>query len=44
MSSDAIVLLKDDHKTVNGLFKEFEKGKETMKPAAKRKLVDQTFG
>jgi len=38
---DAITLLKQDHKTVNGLFKEFEKGKETLKPPAKRKLVDQ---
>ncbi|MBB5868863.1 hemerythrin superfamily protein [Allocatelliglobosispora scoriae] len=38
---DAIVLLKEDHKTVNALFKEFEKGKESATPAAKRKIVDK---
>jgi hemerythrin superfamily protein len=38
---DAIVLLKEDHKTVAEMFKQFEKGKDTLKPAAKRKLVDQ---
>lgn len=38
---DAIVLLKDDHKTVEKLFKEFEKTKDSATPAAKRKLVDQ---
>jgi Hemerythrin HHE cation binding domain len=38
---DGIVLLKEDHKTVNGLFKEFEKTKEKATPSAKRKLVDQ---
>jgi hemerythrin superfamily protein len=38
---DGIVLLKDDHKTVNQLFKQFEKGKESASPAAKRNLVDQ---
>ncbi|GAA1781767.1 hemerythrin domain-containing protein [Luedemannella flava] len=38
---DAIVLLKDDHKTVDTLFKEFEKTKETATAAAKRRLVDQ---
>lgn len=37
---DAIVLLKEDHKTVNGLFKEFEKAK-TATPAARKKIVDQ---
>lgn len=37
---DAIVLLKDDHKLVERLFKEFEKTKATATPAAKRKLVD----
>jgi hemerythrin superfamily protein len=38
---DAIVLLKDDHKTVNAIFKEFEKTKETATAASKRRLVDQ---
>jgi hemerythrin superfamily protein len=38
---DAIVLLKEDHKKVNGLFKEFEKGKEDADAATKRRLVDQ---
>ncbi len=38
---DGIVLLKDDHKTVEGLFKQFEKGKGRATPAAKRSLVDQ---
>lgn len=38
---DAIVLLKEDHKKVNGLFKEFEKGKETLDSAQRRQLVDQ---
>jgi hemerythrin-like domain-containing protein len=38
---DGIVLLKEDHKNVKRLFKEFEKVKETATPAAKRKLVDQ---
>ncbi len=38
---DGIVLLKDDHKTVEALFKQFEKGKESATPATKRKLVDQ---
>jgi hemerythrin superfamily protein len=38
---DAITLLKDDHKTVEKLFKEFEKTKEAATPAAKRKLVRQ---
>ncbi|MDP9843791.1 hemerythrin domain-containing protein [Streptosporangium lutulentum] len=37
---DAIVLLKDDHKTVEKLFKEFEKaGEQAYKK--KRELVDQ---
>ncbi|MFG2007219.1 hemerythrin domain-containing protein [Spirillospora sp. NPDC048911] len=37
---DAIVLLKDDHKTVEQLFKKFEKaGDNALK--TKRKLVDQ---
>ncbi|HEY2793009.1 MAG TPA: hemerythrin domain-containing protein [Micromonosporaceae bacterium] len=35
---DGIVLLKDDHKTVEGLFKKFEKDPG---PAAKRTLVDR---
>ena len=38
---DGIVLLKEDHKLVKGLFKEFEKTKETASPKAKRALVDQ---
>jgi hemerythrin superfamily protein len=38
---DAIVLLKEDHKKVNGLFKQFEKGKETLSAAQRRTLVDQ---
>ncbi len=37
---DAITLLKNDHKTVEKLFKQFEKTKET-EPKARRKLVDQ---
>ncbi|WP_018348503.1 hemerythrin domain-containing protein [Longispora albida] len=37
---DGIVLLKDDHKLVERLFKEFEKTKDTATPAAKKKLVD----
>ncbi|MFD8493793.1 hemerythrin domain-containing protein [Amycolatopsis sp. NPDC059657] len=39
MSTDAIVLLKDDHKTVERLFKEFEKAGEKAY-VTKRKLVD----
>ena len=38
---DAIVLLKDDHKTVNALFKQFEKGKGSATPAAKSEIVEQ---
>ena len=38
---DGIVLLKEDHKLVKGLFKEFEKTRDSASPAAKRKLVDQ---
>ncbi len=38
---DGIVLLKEDHKTVNGLFKEFEKTKKEATPAAKRSLIDK---
>jgi hemerythrin superfamily protein len=37
---DAIVLLKEDHKTVNALFKEFEKTKQSAAAPTKRKLVD----
>ncbi|MEP6852772.1 MAG: hemerythrin domain-containing protein [bacterium] len=37
---DAIVLLKDDHKTVERLFKQFEKAGDDAY-AVKRKLVDQ---
>lgn len=39
MSNDAIVLLKEDHKTVEKLFKQFENAGENAK-AEKRKLVD----
>ncbi|MDT7802100.1 MAG: hypothetical protein QOI78_5533 [Actinomycetota bacterium] len=39
MSTDAIVLLKDDHKTVEKLFKQFEQAGENAQ-AEKRKLVD----
>jgi hemerythrin superfamily protein len=38
---DGIVLLKDDHKTVEGLFKTFEKTKDSATPAAKRSLVNK---
>jgi len=38
---DGIVLLKEDHKTVNRLFREFEKTKDTAEPAAKRELADR---
>lgn len=38
---DAIVLLKDDHKTVEQLFKQFEKlQKSDVKPSAKGQVVD----
>jgi hemerythrin superfamily protein len=37
---DGIVLLKEDHKKVAALFREFEKSRESAGPAAKRKLVD----
>jgi hemerythrin superfamily protein len=39
VSNDAIVLLKNDHKTVEKLFKQFEKAGENA-AAEKRKLVD----
>jgi hemerythrin superfamily protein len=38
---DGIVLLKEDHKAVKRLFREFEKNHTTASGAAKRKLVDQ---
>lgn len=38
---DGIVLLKEDHKQVKRLFREFEKLKATGTTAAKRKLVDK---
>lgn len=38
---DGIVLLREDHKKVKGLFAEFEKTKESADGATKRKLVDQ---
>jgi hemerythrin superfamily protein len=37
---DAIVLLKDDHKTVAGLFRQFEKAGDNAH-ATKQKIVDQ---
>lgn len=40
MSTDAIVLLKDDHKTVEKLFKQFENAGERAY-TEKRKLADQ---
>ena len=39
MSTDAIVLLKNDHKTVEQLFKKFERAGDD-ESATKRKLVD----
>jgi hemerythrin superfamily protein len=38
---DGIVLLKEDHKTVKRLFREFEKTHKDASSEAKRKLVDQ---
>jgi hemerythrin superfamily protein len=38
---DGIVLLKEDHKTVKRLFREFEKTHKTASDASKRKLVDE---
>jgi hemerythrin-like domain-containing protein len=38
---DGIVLLREDHKTVKRLFREFEKTKESASPTAKRELVDR---
>ena len=38
---DAIVLLKEDHKTVERLFKEFEKIKEAGSASQRRSLVDE---
>jgi hemerythrin superfamily protein len=38
---DAIVMLKDDHKAVEKVFKEFEKTKDSATPAKKRQLVDE---
>ncbi len=40
MSTDAIVMLKDDHKTVEKLFKQFEKAGDSAH-AEKRRIVDQ---
>lgn len=37
---DAIVGLKEDHKTVAGLFRQFEKAKDAT-PGTKKKIVDQ---
>jgi len=38
---DGIVLLKEDHKAVKRLFREFEKTHKAASPAAKRMLVDK---
>lgn len=38
---DGIVLLKEDHKTVKRLFREFEKTRKDATPPAKRALVDK---
>lgn len=38
---DGIVLLQEDHKTVNGLFREFEKIKDSGTPAARHALIDK---
>jgi hemerythrin superfamily protein len=38
---DGIVLLKEDHKKVEALFKQFEKTKDTARPATLRTLVDK---
>jgi hemerythrin superfamily protein len=38
---DGIVLLKEDHKTVKRLFREFEKTHKDATPQAKRALVDK---
>jgi iron-sulfur cluster repair protein YtfE (RIC family) len=38
---DGIVLLKEDHKAVKRLFREFEKARKNTGPAAKRALVDR---
>lgn len=40
-SSNAITLLTEDHKEVKRLFKEFEKGKDSMDVADKEELVNQ---
>jgi hemerythrin superfamily protein len=37
---DGIVLLKEDHKTVKRLFRQFEKTHKDATPVAKRELVD----
>jgi hemerythrin superfamily protein len=40
-SMDAIVLLKEDHKKVKKLFRQFEKTHKSASKAEKRELVDQ---
>jgi hemerythrin superfamily protein len=37
---DGIVMLKEEHKAVKRLFREFEKSQKTASPQAKRTLVD----
>lgn len=41
---DGIVLLKEDHKAVKRLFREFEKTHKKATPAAERALVDKGCG
>jgi hemerythrin superfamily protein len=40
---DAIALLKDDHKAVEKLFKQFEKLGDDASPASKKNIVDQVI-
>jgi hemerythrin-like domain-containing protein len=41
MSSDAIVLLKDDHKEIKRVFKEFQKAEKADDTAGKKRAVDR---
>jgi hemerythrin-like domain-containing protein len=41
MSTDAIVILKDDHKKVRQLFREFEQAVENGTPEARGRIVDR---
>jgi hemerythrin superfamily protein len=40
MSTDAIVMLKEDHKEIRRVFREFERSKDST-PSKKRRLVDK---